>query len=54
MQHVANLDAFGVQTNLSPADSFIGTSAAIAAVELKESVTLQKVEFLIAQPPVQC
>jgi hypothetical protein len=47
MQHVAYLDAFGVQTNLSPADSFVGTSAAIAAVELNVSETLRNVEWMI-------
>ncbi len=47
-KQVAYLDAFGVQTNFPPADSFIRTSAAIAAIELKESVTFQKVELSIA------
>ena len=47
MQHVANLDAFGVQTNLSPAASFIGTSAAIAAVELNVCESLRNAEWMI-------
>ena len=47
MQHVANLDAFSVQTNLSPADSFIGTSATIAAVELNVSESLRNAEWMI-------